>query len=329
MCRYIHKNAYMLCLLMTCCMNCTYGQEESIDIVQQWAQSTSALPYTALTWEVHNIVLDRNNPTNVRQQIIIEESYVYRWPDCMVGHGRVVKSQMYADPALSMRFDWDRSINVAGQHKKYSPGHGVFKELSPVQSLVDILKTESVNAPYLLGLWLDETGDTIKTHILDDGRVQASFPFGGLVLTLTRVQSTQGREYWGVDDLEVQNDHGELIAGWRFDDLFIPDGFPFAVGRVRVPYSPNGEGAPSKLISITTINEPPDELFELDLTKAVTIDPRTGKILNNKGEIVGHTSATHMQRLRMYWPVIVGLIAGVLLLIAGGIRIYKRRGTLV
>lgn len=300
-------------------------QERATVVVRAWAEACARTPYAELLWRVETQVLEQRGGDLV-DEFLLDEAFLYRWPDCYLLRARVVREQ-FTNLDKARRLDRDVSINARGEHLDHALLRGVF-EARMGESLHELTGQHAVHAPHLLGLWIDNAeADAFQAELLPDGRVQCFVPALKHRFSLAPIPASS-EPVWGVDRIEFVRSSGEVATTWHYDEFVVPSGFSVAMGTVRLPVSadPAAQAGPrATLQRAGSIDRPPDDRFELDLDRAVTMHPRTGLISDSSGNVIGKGRPTTRTGVLGGWAPWLAGAAGLGVLIGGGLHWRRMR----
>lgn len=317
--RWLHSALVMLAssLLSAPSARAQSGSRDASEVFSDWVRAAAATPSFEVEWEVPTTLMARDG--TVREEFLLRERFVVRWPCCFAASGRVVQPEGIApDAPKSMRFDYDEVLDAEGRHRKALVHTGHFEEYSRRESMVPFLPARMIDAPDLLGMWLAEAATSTPAEWTADGLVVAEVDGVGLRAFLGRPTDAQDGP-WGVVRLEFLDDDGAVRSAWVYSELIRQDGIGTAIGTRRrheaAKSGPGGSGRPASLIGFKAIAPPDDSVFLLSAKGVTSTDPNSGEIKTPDGTVVGMDETARTRR----FPIAVVVGCGVALVAAAGL----------
>jgi hypothetical protein len=285
------------------------GQTVSDELLAKWVSIWSKYQSFEITWDVIHEVADRDG--SIVDYFDTIDHFQFRWPETFLHQSRVVPRGDNSDSSFRMQFDRDMGVNTSGVHFVRNIAIGSEDVLAEASSLRQLVRTQAMNAPNLLALWMNEksvsewtlsnTENGMSSVLLSDLRMKLflrdDVSFGPVLIRL-----------------EVLSNSGSPVIWWDFDDFIKPGQSTPAVAQTRITFSSNAtgiyEGPPSTMSNWKLIEQHQEPA------------PSTEAIDEDNSNTLSTTRSIRRGSLGFSMLIGTGLI---LLCIGVGIFMWKRR----
>jgi len=212
------------------------GQPSTSNLLQRWVDATKKLESTHITWLVGN---EAHDPAgNLVEFFEIRELCEFSWPTEVLIESRAEPQKNPLDATRSMMFDKVYQIDSTGHHVERKLKTTRTQSLGDDLSLRKVVGQHAYRAPYLLGIWLAEHPDLIKTaKTLADGSISIYLSPLNLKAYLETYTSPAGTEYQVISKLELLDIDQSLLLWWEYDDFHKIGASDVYTGYMRIPFS--------------------------------------------------------------------------------------------
>lgn len=231
------RTTCLVTLLCSCFIaSFTQGQPSTSNLLQNWVDTTKKLKSTHITWLVGN---EAHDPAgNLVEFFEIREICEFSWPTEVLIESRAEPQKNPLDATRSMMFDKIYQIDSTGHHVERKLKTTRTQSLGDDLSLRKVVGQHAYRAPYLLGVWLAEHPDLIKTaNTLADGSISIYLSPLNLKAYLETYTSPAGTEHQVVSKLELLAPDQSLLLWWEYDDFHKIGATNVYTGHMRIPFS--------------------------------------------------------------------------------------------
>lgn len=171
----------------------------------------------------------------------------YDYPDQMSISTRYIPTGHAQDASWAIMSDLDVNIDAAGNWTETSIRGGTTRDLGDRFRLRDLVRSQAVEAPILLGMWINEHPDRFEVMQVD---AIGNVLFRAIEMNwqATLEDAADPRKAW-VSRLEAIDSDGNVLAWYLFDDPVTIKGATVRTGSIRTPVSIQNQTTPREGLS--------------------------------------------------------------------------------
>lgn len=210
------------------------------DAVMQWSAACVARSKVELQWLRTHDVVDAHG--QLVESFDTTESAVYEYPSSMLVRTRVVPTDdPRADRIRSARVDLDVEISRDNGWVERRVALGSERDLGNDHLLRDVVRSEAIRAPMLLGMWIHEHPEKLRRITREGDRIVGDIPDLNIRFTLQTSRDNDAAPGW-ISQIDIVDGNGQARAWWKYDEPRQVEGAGYQVGGVRTQYSIQHDG---------------------------------------------------------------------------------------
>jgi len=160
---------------------------------------------------------------------------------------RYIPTGIEMDASWSMTTDKDVRIDANGNWTESMVSQGTTRDLGNQFRLRDLVRSQAVEAPILLGMWINEHPDRFEI-IQEDQFGNVVFRVQDMNWQATLAEASSPTRAW-VSKLESIDNNGVLLSWYDFDDPVPVEGASVRIGSIRTPVSLKRQPTPREGLS--------------------------------------------------------------------------------
>lgn len=205
-----------------------------------WVEGVAVHAGLEVRWIVAHEVLDQTS--RAVESYEVEETARYQYPRAMLVQTRVVPQNEPGDARRAMRLEVDQEIDANGHWRELHVRSGSERDLGENHSLRDLVGSQAVRAPALLGMWIAEHPGRYQVEEGNTGSLLVSVPDLNLRFELKMGAGTGPEGAW-VSQIEMVDGDASRRVWWTYDDPVPVENGRFSLGSVRVQHSVLRDGS--------------------------------------------------------------------------------------
>lgn len=231
--------AFFQAIVLSGCSSLVFADADR-DAVMQWSAACAARSRVELQWlRTHDVVDSRGQLTD---SFDTTESAVYEYPTSMLVRTRAVPTgDPQADRLRSVRVDLDSEISPENGWVERQVALGSERDLGNEHLLRDVVRSEAVRAPMLLGMWIHEHPEKVRRIAREGERLVGEVPELNIRFTLQPGRGDDPATGW-VTQIDIVDASGQPRAWWKYDEPRQVEGASYQVGGIRTQYSIQRDG---------------------------------------------------------------------------------------